>query len=180
MKIFLDQDGVIADFVGGASKVHGVPPPSSPIQWDLAKLWGMAEEEFWAPIDNLEFWSNLPKTPEADELVEFAVNRVGRENVAVLTAPSFGPFCPIGKRAWMRKNFPFLESRMIFAGPKTKQFIAGPGKVLIDDKDSNVAEWTKAHGIGVLCPRYWNTGHPSVKDVMRYIKARVGEEFNDV
>ncbi len=177
-KCFLDQDGVIADFVGGACRAHGKQNPyilaKNLGEFELIKIWGMAEDQFWKPIDDMgmAFWVGLEKTPEADEIVRFAFETFGADNVAVLTAPSLDPGCIPGKRAWMKKNFPALERKMIFANASNKRFLAGPDNWLIDDRDKNVEQFLAAGGNGVLVPRPWNKGH-KVSDVVEYVRKEV-------
>lgn len=162
---FLDQDGVLADFVGGACRVHGKANPFADGQncgeFELMKIWNMDPEHFWWRIDleGKDFWKSLEPTAEAEALVKLCVEVFGVDNVALLTAPSDDPGCVPGKRAWMRKHFPKLAKNMIYAGASTKHFLAGPGRFLIDDRDSNVEAFTGAGGTGILVPRPWNKLH---------------------
>lgn len=151
MKLFLDMDGVIADFLGGACKAHNRKSPyeqeSSLGIWDTEKLWGITAEEFWKPIDAYDkFWDTLDKTPEADALVDMVTSLFGVKNVAVLTSPSMDPTCVPGKRRWMQRHYPQLAGRMIFASANAKQFLAGRDSLLIDDKDTNVEEFRDSGG----------------------------------
>lgn len=164
-KVFLDMDGVIADFIGALCKVHGretpYTKPESLGKFDTEKLWGISDKEFWAPVaeNSLEFWEGIDKTPEADELVKLAVVEFGIENVCILTAPSKDAGSVPGKQEWIKRYYPCFSKRMIFATASAKQFCAGPGKFLIDDKDSNVDEFDDAGGTGILVPRPWNVEH---------------------
>lgn len=157
MKIFLDMDGVLADFVGGACTAHNrtcYDHPSHYGEFNLETIWGISAAEFWAPTNNFEFWASLAKTPEADMIVETAVKLVGWENVAILTSPSLHPSCVPAKRYWIEKYYPRLTKNMIFAWGKG--FIAGPGKLLVDDRDRNVDDFRAGGGHAVLVPRLWN------------------------
>lgn len=162
-RCFLDQDGVLADFVGGACVVHGRPSPfldaANAGEFELIKIWGMTPDQFWAPIDAVgsEFWRSLSPTAEAEAIVHLVQTTFGPDNVAVLTAPSDDPQCVPGKRAWMRQHFPQLARKMIFANASTKHFMACPGSFLVDDRDSNVQDFTRAGGQGILVPRPWNS-----------------------
>lgn len=165
LRCFLDMDGVIADFMGSLLKAHGRPDPYAIPEnlgkFDTEKLWGISDKEFWAPVaeNSLEFWQTIPKTKEADEIVRVVTEEFGEENIAILTAPSKDHGSVPGKRAWIKKRYPQFYKRMIFATAGTKQFLAGPGKFLVDDKDSNFLEFNRAGGNGVLVPRPWNCQH---------------------
>lgn len=174
MRAYIDMDGVLADFVGGMCQVHGKPSPYDPTnqqtlgRFDMEKLWGMSPSQFWYKAEEPEFWCNLEKTSEADEIVELAVGGFGLENVAVLTAPPLSMGAVPGKRIWMKKHYPQLAKRMIFTG--AKEFIAAPGRMLIDDKDSNVDGWEDEGGDGILLPRLWNRRHFQAKDCMDVLR----------
>ncbi len=161
--IILDQDGVVDDFVGGACKAHGRPNPyfsgENTGVFEMIKAWGITKEQFWAPIDAMgkAFWLGLEKTPEADAIVERALAVAGPGRVIFLTAPSDDPGCVPGKRERSERNYPGIP--VVFAGAKDKHYLAGPGRYLFDDKDSNVVEFSKAGGIGVTVPRPWNKLH---------------------
>jgi len=157
MKIFLDMDGVLADFVKGACVAHLRDCYDKPEHlgiFDMEKLWGISVAEFYAPLKGFEFWASLDKTPEADAIVEAALKNVGPTQVAILTSPVNDPECVPAKRYWIEKHYPILTKNMIFA--YKKGFIAGPEKVLVDDKDRNISEFVAGGGHGILVPRLWN------------------------
>lgn len=180
-KCFLDMDGVIADFVGALCKIHGRETPYSQPEslgkFDTEKLWGISAEEFWAPVkkNSLEFWEGIEKTPEADEIVKLAVLEFGIENVCILTAPSSDHGSVPGKRAWIARHYPCFSKRILFATASAKQFCAGRGKYLIDDKDSNVDEFDTAGGTGILVPRPWNAEHMLEGDLIQVVKYQIRE-----
>lgn len=64
MRIYLDMDGVLCDFVGAACKLHG-RDPATVTHWNFFKDWGMTAEEFWRPIHEAgeDFWANLEPYP---------------------------------------------------------------------------------------------------------------------
>lgn len=160
-KIFLDMDGILADFVKAACQLHNRPEPCIKPEhygeFDLEKGWGITPEQFWAPIadQSLDFWVGLEKTPEADQLVNLAIYYVGVDNIAILTAPSKDSGSVPGKRLWIEKNYPQFKKQMIFTS--AKGFLAGPDRILIDDRDRNIEEFAKAGGSGILLPRLWNS-----------------------
>lgn len=175
-KCFLDMDGVIADFMGSLCRVHGKTNPYEDAKalgcWDTEQLWGISEKEFWAPIagNSLEFWQGIEKTKEADEIVELVSNAFGPANVVILTAPSSDHGSVPGKRDWIERHYPQFKKRMIFATASAKQFMASSTSVLVDDKDSNVAEFIRAGGHSVLVPRPWNMDHAREYKLMRVLR----------
>ena len=158
-KVYLDMDGVLVDFLGGAAKAHNreLPYhlPEAKGIWNTEKLWKITPEEFWAPLEFCGFWTSLKKTPLADDLVELIEDYFGRENIDILTAPSQSKFCIPEKREWMRRYFPQFENRMIFDWKKGKY--ASPSSYLFDDRDKNILEFEEAGGIGIIVPQEWNS-----------------------
>ena len=169
-KIFLDLDGVIADFTTGYCGLHGIPNPfltdssfRGDEAWDVVSQTGLSSEEFWAPMGR-EFWASLPKTEEADQIVEAIEATVGMDQTVFLTTPCLTEGCVEGKRDWVDEHYPGMPILFSSAGKGShvgpKDFCAGQGCILIDDHTPNVRNWTKAGGIGFLYPRPWNDLHP--------------------
>jgi len=158
--LFLDMDGVIADFNGAIHKAHGREniylDQNNWGKWDIEQVWGISPKEFWA-LDSREFWESVQPTPEAHEIVSLAQQYFDPQDIAILTAPSNDPGCVPGKFSWMQRTFPQFANRMIFTKPGAKKFMGGPGRFLIDDKDSNVDQFEEAGGTGILVPRHWNS-----------------------
>lgn len=162
-RLFLDMDGVLADFNKATHKAHGRPDsysegspffPGSLGRFDIEKIWGISAKEFWQALDGPTFWEDIEPMPDADDIVAMVVEKFGADNICVLTSPSLSPYCIPGKKTWMKANFPIFKN-MLFGS--CKQFLAYPGAVLIDDKDSNVEDFTSASGRGILLPRPWNS-----------------------
>ncbi|MEM7314964.1 MAG: hypothetical protein AAF497_17600, partial [Planctomycetota bacterium] len=54
MIIYLDCDGVLADFAGAAGRRHGIP--EVPNKWDWYKDHGLTTTEFFDRLRDVEFW----------------------------------------------------------------------------------------------------------------------------
>lgn len=171
--VFLDMDGVIADFVGSTCKAHGLESPYGNTNclgiFEMEQCWGMSEEDFWKPLGTFEFWADMPKTPEADEIVDFLLCKFGKENICILTNPSFYDGCISAKKQWVKKNYPMLAGQMLFGSQK--QFLAGSGRFLVDDRDKNIQSFNKFGGHGITVPRPWNHRYFYSDTVMQFIKS---------
>lgn len=157
----LDMDGVLCDFVGAMCKAHDKEDPFKRAinlgKYDMAKMWKMEEKTFWKPANFVDFWASMDKMSDAGDLVKFVENKFGKENVAILTAPSEHSNSIIGKMKWIANNYPQFKRRVILT--PAKDFLAHHGNVLIDDRDENVDNFKKAGGRAVLMPRPWNSQH---------------------
>lgn len=152
--VFLDVDGVLADFDGGVSKWYGVPqPPRETWGYNYQEEFGMSGSQFWAGLTE-DFWAGLEKLPWADDLVGWLENRFPGK-VVFLTSPPLNGGAS-GKQEWLRENYP-----RIFGD---KRYLIGPGKshvarakaLLIDDHDENTAKFRQADGKVVTFPQRWN------------------------
>lgn len=174
LQIFLDMDGVIADFVGAIHKAHGREYCYSDLavrgQFEIPPIWGCTAEEFWKP-DSSEFWDSIEPMPDAGEIVSILSGLIDSSEIAVLTSPSDGSGCVPGKRAWIKRYFPQLQKNMIFTS--AKQFLAGPDKLLVDDRDKNVADFRKYGGQAILIPRHWNSLHHKSERVIHHLKDEI-------
>jgi len=156
MKCLLDLDGVLVDYVGGCRRLHDRPDPyaSGFDRWDFVAEFGMSAASFYAP-QGRDFWADLDWTPDGRQIFNLIHKHFGPDNTCLLTSPILTEGCYDGKVAWIRKHLPREYHRRFLIGP-AKEFCAGPGRVLFDDNDENVAKFTNAGGFGVLVKRPWN------------------------
>lgn len=160
--IFLDMDGVISDWNAGTLRVCGSSweevkktwPPSR--GFTLHEPLGLTEAELEAKIDadGEEFWTNLPKFPWARSLY-YTCQDIAP--TCILTNPHSTFKGAVGKLRWLQNLFG-PDFKDVLMG-KAKEFCAGPGRVLIDDKESNCEAFEKAGGKAILFPQYWNKRH---------------------
>lgn len=150
---FVDLDGVLVDFVGGAMDCHGKSIPRSEVRWDLPAQFGLSPEAFWAPMGDL-FWRSLDWTEEGKSLLAGLERIFQPENIAILTSPCLTPGGVEGKVQWVRQHLPGYSRRFFVGGDK--RLLAGITKILIDDHEKNVDDFVTAIGNGVLVPRPWN------------------------
>ena len=160
MKVLLDIDGVVADFVGGACRLHGVPDPylkpENHGHYEIQDLVGIHGPAFWDPMGE-EFWANLEPTTHMQEIVTLLTLQYGVKNICLLTSPVRTPGCIDGKMRWIRRHLPDF-SRRFLVGP-AKEFCAHENSILFDDSESNVRKFEAAGGRTFLVPGLWNSLH---------------------
>ena len=132
--IFLDLDGVMADFDRHARE-QGKYTADGKMKWDEL---------------DYQWWSTMPACDGAKEFYD-AVKAMAV--VRFLTAPVLHEECFSGKAAWVQKFVPADGKRMmkqvIICPSADKHYLARPNHVLIDDRENNVKEWIAAGGIGI-------------------------------
>ena len=149
IKVYVDLDGVLADFEGAVEQRFGKP------------MRGMAKGELWGRIkhynDQKEPWFySLPKMPDADELWDFLTKNF--ENVEILTASGSTPKdAPGQKKAWSGDNLGYQYKANVVGAAGEKAAFADENSVLIDDRSQAIDPFIKAGGIGVLHTSAANT-----------------------
>lgn len=175
MKVLLDLDGVLVDFIKGCCELHGRNDPYQDKEnhgkFDLEKLFGIDSHQFWNGMEH-DFWYNLQPMHDAFEIVEAIESVVSQKDICILSSPSMNPGSMSGKIAWVERNLPAYRRSFLF-GPK-KEFCANPSHVLIDDYDKNTCRFSTAGGKTILVPRPWNSLHLNHRDnIPEHIKGRL-------
>ena len=153
--IYVDLDDVVADWFSFALQ-H--------LDYDVPKDSGtMLPQDEWAKLKKIErFYLNLPLKEGARELMHWLRQHVANTphsiRLAFLTAiPKDNDmlWAPYDKVLWVQRHFPEIP---VFFGPYSvdKHKHAKPGDILIDDRPSNISEWTNAGGIGHLYTTWEN------------------------
>lgn len=141
--LYVDMDGVVADFDEYAARTLGVSPSQ-----------GIYPDEVWYQLaSNARLYRDLLKTPYADELMaeckDFTLTK--GHNLYFLTAVPKGndvKWSFYDKVLWAQHHFSDIE---VMFGPysKDKWQHCQPGDILIDDRLSNIEEWRVAGGIAI-------------------------------
>lgn len=168
MKIFLDMDGVIMDFVGGIFKwyqteglTHEDITGWNKIVTLTCEAKGMTKSEFWKGLTD-EFWEGLEFLPWAEDLIAL----LEPYKPVLLTSP--GSHGAGGKQAAIRKGLKqFWRDDRYLIGP-AKSYVAHPEAVLIDDSEKNVDAFSEAGGRAILFPQPWNR-FGSSRDPVKFI-----------
>lgn len=182
MRVFLDLDGTVVDFITPAMELNGVPPHISAnypkVGWDVVKACNTLRDQlglppvnvhdFWRNVNSSVFWSGLKPYPGALDFVDWLTSKF---DVYISTSPSSSPHSSWGKHAWVYEKLPRLK-RKLFIGSQ-KHLLAGRGRLLIDDSDENCNKFQDWGGKSLLVPRPWNScgGWGDFKTVKRMINA---------
>lgn len=136
-QIYLDCDGVLADFDRAAIEVLGEDPRI------FEERYG--SERFWTEIQNAkEFYTHLPLLSDALDLFE-AVRHL---NPVILTGCPPGNWAEAQKTAWAERHFPGTPIITCRSAEKCRH--AKPGDILIDDYPRYRALWEGAGGVFIL------------------------------
>ena len=141
-EIFLDMDGVLADFRGLCQKELGIagdPTVHLP-------------PEMFKDIIGTDFFDRIPKFDTADSLIDLVLQYVSHYNIC--STPLKGD--PVNsehhKRVWIKRELSPQPKSMVFTRHKGAACAIqtdGTPNILIDDFSKNIHEWKLAGGIAI-------------------------------
>lgn len=133
-QIYLDCDGVLADFDRGAEQVLGLHPRAFESRHGMGLFW----KRLAAAGD---FFETLEPLPDAYELYE-AVRHL---DPIILTGLPRGTWAEPQKRRWAQRHFPGVE--VITTAAALKREHCHPGDALVDDRDQYRHLWEAEGGV---------------------------------
>lgn len=136
MQLYLDCDGVLADFERGATELLGMPSRA------YEKRHGIGG--FWREIArHPDFYGTLPLMPDAMELFAAVRHLVP----VILTGLPRGNWAAPQKIKWAADHFPGTQILTVMAVDKRNH--AQEGDILVDDQLKHAHLWEDAGGIFV-------------------------------
>jgi hypothetical protein len=139
--LFVDMDGVLADFDLGYEAAFGIRPSihADNVDWELVR-------------QRKHFYLNLPPMPDFQVLWSF----IAPLKPIVLTGVPFSVLeAADNKRLWARRWLGDTEVRACRSSEKCLH--AKPGDILIDDWEKYRRKWEKAGGIWITHTSAANT-----------------------
>ncbi|MBW8270500.1 HAD family hydrolase [Caldovatus aquaticus] len=133
LKLFLDLDGVLADFDHGVQAVTGRRPEELP------------RKTMWAALARApRFFETLELMHDAEELWRFCAPH----HPTILTGLPLGSWAPEQKRRWVARVLG-AHVPVITCLSREKPRWSGPGHVLVDDRAEAREGWERKGGIFV-------------------------------
>jgi len=147
--VYLDMDGVLADFFGGVEKLYGVEHWKQLTNDKTKDL----KKEVIDRITGTDFFATLPKFQSADSLIDMVKQFTGG-TFSINTSPLRGDHENSGKykKVWISNNIE-TPAEIIVTGRKetyAKNKASGTPNILIDDRPVNIQRWQAAGGYGIL------------------------------
>jgi 5'(3')-deoxyribonucleotidase len=147
-RLFLDCDGVLADFDAGAVALLGMTPRQYEARHGRGAFWKRLAS---AP----DFYGSLPEMPDARVLFD-AVRHL---QPTILTGLPLGKWAAPQKVKWAAEHFPGVPIITCMARDKHKHMEAGD--VLVDDRENHRAAY-EAEGVVFV-------HHKNAKDSVRQL-----------
>lgn len=153
MKVYVDMDGVLADFFSELAKMASYPVTnwSNMDQRDI--------ERALKSVHKTDFFGRLPKFPQSNTLLQSITNIAG--GFSILSSPLNGDeeHTSALKRQWLEDNIPFDPDEIIITHDKAAY---AAGNILIDDYHVNIHKWEAAGGYGIR----WQANEQPLSDVL--------------
>jgi len=170
--IYLDMDGVVADFDTTARAIMRATLEEQ----HQANEQGHWPDAKWREVlKHQDVFRILPKMPRADELVNLAKqfrDELGYELRMLTAIPGKNDFPEVfqDKIDWMSEHYPGI--RVCF-GPYAadKQFhCKSPRDILVDDRPSNIEEWRARGGIAVHVTKHYEQALQELRGLLEFFK----------
>ena len=147
--VYLDMDGVLADFFGGVEFLYGVEHWKELTNDKTKDL----KKQVIDRITGTDFFAVLPKFPTADALIDMVKKFTGGK-FSINTSPLRGDHENSAKykKIWISNNIE-QPDEIIVTGRKesyAKDKGTGTPNILIDDRPINIQKWQAAGGYGIL------------------------------
>lgn len=157
MNIYLDLDGVIADFDLHFKNLFGVSAEEAD---NTSKLWELMHSK-------QDFFREMPLMEDALVLMDF-LDYKGITPIILTAIPKQDkmPLCTQHKFEWVVNNFGHLPFRI---GPHAKdkhKHCQFPTDILIDDRESNILEWSAAGGISI----HHKSANLTIEELKKHLK----------
>ena len=141
LKIFVDMDGVLADFVRGVESPEFLNGPlTNDADYDTRKL----------ELSNKGLFAKLPKMADMDYLVDHIKQSGEYWEILTATGDVNRQRVAADKNQWIKK---YVDPNVLITCTikgRHKAVFANHNHVLIDDRLENIEAWTKAGGEGIF------------------------------
>ena len=144
-KVYLDMDGVIANFDKRFEDISGMSPKEFEAKYGTKEFWNLIDED-----NKISFWVGIEEMPGAKALVDY----VKKYNFELLTSPSAKKQSYLGKLLWVRNHSSLFggKPRVNFKRAKEKHLVKDKlteKDILIDDREDTIERWNTAGGTGI-------------------------------
>jgi len=172
--VFMDMDDVLTAFSQKVAELLNIEKcfDDDPLFMEYEWIKRLGVRDRVEAFCDEEFWKSLDWTLYGKELLSMVEDIFDKENIYIVTKPMENPGSEAGKIQWIIKHIPHYRFRT-FIGGIPKEFLAAPGRLLVDDKEENCERFFKAGGEVILVPHQWNMLRDRKDSVIDYVKLEI-------
>jgi 5'(3')-deoxyribonucleotidase len=180
MEVYLDMDGVLADFFHEYAKLAGVPANKYG-KHDYRSIPPAKADPTLDKMVGTDFFARLPKFPSTDKLVNIVIDAAGSYNICSSPLRGDHEGSAKYKGEWIKKYLN-PQPQHIYITPNKAKYAknaSGMPNVLIDDRGSNISAWEAAGGIGIKYQADENSLKVVLDGLKRARRVAKGEEKHE-
>lgn len=149
-QIYLDMDGVLADFFHEYAKLAGVPANKYG-RHDYRSIPPASKDPTIDLMVGTDFFFRLPKFNSADSLVQMVLAYTPNYHICSSPLRNDHANSEKQKRAWIQKYLNPQPTDIVITGMKERYAVNKDGSpnILIDDRGENIERWRAKGGIGI-------------------------------
>ena len=157
-RIFVDMDGVLADFLKGVESPEYIGHPLTNDAKGHTEYDDRKEE-----LTNKRLFANLPPMVDMYDLIAYIKHTGHKWEILTAAGAVNRELVVYDKNEWIKRYVdPTIPVTCTFTGTQ-KAAYAFEGNVLIDDREKNIKAWEDAGGIGIL--------HTSARETINALKS---------
>ena len=157
-RIFVDMDGVLADFLKGVESPEYIGHPLTNDAKGHTEYDDRKEE-----LTNKRLFANLPPMVDMYDLIAYIRHCETPWEILTAAGAVNRELVVYDKNEWIKRYVdPTIPVTCTFTGTQ-KAAYAFEGNVLIDDREKNINAWEDAGGIGIL--------HTSARETINALKS---------
>lgn len=177
--VYLDCDGVFADFVTGILAKMNIPYEGYD-KWPYGRVFDIFPliGSNWTEASKLcdaTFWANLSWMPDGKVIRDEIWKRFRPAETMLLTKPMDHDDSYTGKAQWVTREMPELRRRLVPTHISKSEFAIDFNTLLIDDSEENYDAFVRAGGAAILVPRPYNANDKifSAGEAVSYVAERM-------
>lgn len=149
-QIYLDMDGVLADFFHEYAKLAGVPANQFG-RHDYRSIPPAKKDPTLDKMVGTDFFNRLPKFPSADKLVHMVLKYTPVYHICSSPLRGDHKNSEYWKREWIKEHLNPQPADIIITSMKERYAVNADGSpnILIDDRSQNIERWISKGGIGI-------------------------------
>jgi 5'(3')-deoxyribonucleotidase len=168
MRIFLDMDGTLCNFIGAFKELSkGIHPTEYENKHGKNTVFKLID-----PL-GAKYWADMDWLPEGKKLYNYVISNYDINDVYILSAPSRENSSRIGKMQWIKKHTPEIKKNNIILDKYKYKYIINDKDILIDDMEKYIKPWVKHGGTAIKFENNFNAVKKELKELKKIMENKL-------